>query len=52
MSDVVDIFVKAGYEVVMYPTQATMMRYKQNLYGYRRMIWWYAVVGTEHWMKW
>ncbi len=33
LSDIIDIFVKAGYEVVVYPTQAYRDAYKKIL-GY------------------
>ena len=59
LADVIDIFVKAGYEVVAYPTQAYRDAYK-NIKKYETlkakylcasMIWSCAAEETERLMK-
>lgn len=52
LADVIDIFVKAGYEVVAYPTQAYRDAYKRlkNM-TQTNMIWSCAAEETERLMK-
>lgn len=52
LADVIDIFVKAGYEVVAYPTQAYRDAYKRlkNMIQ-TNMIWSCAAEETERLMK-
>ena len=51
LSDVIDTFVKGGYEVTVYPTQRSqdavrkVSEYKEN------MISWHVVAEMVHWMK-
>ena len=39
LSDILDIFVKAGYEVVVYPTQCYRDAYKKVIASKKNMIW-------------
>ena len=51
LADVIDIFVKAGYEVVAYPTQAVMPIKRLKNMTQTNMIWSCAAEETERLMK-
>ncbi len=51
LSDVLDIFVKGGYEVTVYPTQKYHDAIRKMAEYGSSMILWHAVEETERWMK-
>ena len=48
--EIIDVFVKGGYEVIVHPTQSEMVSKRQRSLR-RRWISLSAAGATEHWMK-
>lgn len=52
LSDIIDIFVKAGNEVTVYPTQYAGDAVRMAAEKSKSTISWSAAAGMERWMKW
>ena len=55
--DIVDVMVKADYEVTIYPDRLFILRRARRMRSIRRRVrkrrnWSCAAAGTVHWMKW
>ena len=49
--EIIDVFVKGGYEVIVHPTQAVGDGFEKQRSLRRRWISLSAAGATEHWMK-
>lgn len=49
--EIIDVFVKGGYEVIVHPTQAVGDGFEKTKELARRWISLSAAGATEHWMK-
>ena len=52
LSDVIDILVKGGNEVTVYPTQYAAMRYVRPRKRRKDTTVWSQAEETAHWMRW